>query len=71
MAFVMASYINLNRDVTVLRIFFRVCFLLVFALPAHKAIAEPMTFREVSNGGVCAGCVWVAAEIELTLELIQ
>jgi len=38
------------------------------ALAASLAAADPMTFREVSNGGACAGCIWIAAEGDITSE---
>ncbi len=38
----------------------------VAKLSVAQLCAEPMTFREATVGGVCAGCTWFAAEGEIT-----
>lgn len=38
----------------------------VATISVTELSAEPMTFREASVGGVCAGCVWFAAEGDIT-----
>ncbi|WP_146673521.1 hypothetical protein [Thioclava sp. F36-6] len=35
---------------------------------ATDVSAEPMTFREATSGGFCAGCTWIAAEGDITAE---
>lgn len=41
--------------------------LVVLALAAGQASAQaPMTFRQVSNGGNCNGCVWIVADGVIT-----
>jgi hypothetical protein len=55
-----------DMEIAVLSIVFRIGLLLGCAFPALQVTAEPMSFREVSNGGVCAGCVWFAAEGDIT-----
>ncbi len=59
---------RLEMEFTVLNAFLRIGLFLGLSLAAVQAVAEPMTFREVSNVGVCAGCVWFAAEGDITPE---
>lgn len=45
---------------------FLISIAVVTTISVAQLSAEPMTFREATAGGVCAGCTWFAAEGDIT-----